>query len=82
MSISVPTAPQDGPAIRALLALPLIGHLLRDIGRDVNIVFYHLVIAITALVLAMQIWGLAALVLAALALVPVMFSLILWITLP
>ncbi len=83
MSISQPLNPaQNGPILRAFLALPVLGHMLRDIGRDVNIVFYYLVIIVTALVFAVQAWGLAALAMAALALVPVMFTLIIWISRP
>ena len=62
--------------------LPLFGWLARDIGRDVNIVFYFLVIALTALVLAVKTWGLVALTMAALPLVPVMFAIFFWISLP
>ncbi|MDZ7905007.1 MAG: hypothetical protein U5N55_03995 [Cypionkella sp.] len=68
--------------IRALYAVPLIGAMMRDVGRDVNIVFYYLVILATLVVLAMQVWGLAALAMTALAMVPVMFALIIWISLP
>jgi hypothetical protein len=64
------------------MALPILGHMARDLGRDVNIAFYYVVIFITLMVFAVQVWGLAALVLAALAMVPVMFTLIIWITLP
>jgi hypothetical protein len=35
-----------------------------------------------ALVLAIKVWGIAALSMVALALVPVMFAIIIWITLP
>lgn len=56
--------------------------LARDIGRDINVVFYLLVIALTALVLAVKTWGLVALTMAALPMVPVMFGLFIWISLP
>lgn len=71
-----------GPVLRVLLALPILGHMIRDTGRDVDMVFYYLVIFITALVLAVQVWGLPALVLAALSFVPLIFILLFWITLP
>ena len=83
MSISHATPPtQNGPVLRGLMALPVLGHMLRDLGRDVNMAFYYIVIAVTLLVLAVQAWGLAALVITAVAMVPVMFSIIIWITLP
>ncbi|TXI00995.1 MAG: hypothetical protein E6Q73_07810 [Pseudorhodobacter sp.] len=62
--------------------LPLIGWIARDIGRDVNIVFYLLTIAVTVLVLAVKTWGLVALTMAALPMVPVMFGFFIWISLP
>lgn len=65
-----------------LRAVPLIGQVIRDIERDVDSVFYLIAILITALVLAIQVWGLAALVLTAVAMVPVMFVLLIWISLP
>jgi len=56
--------------------------MIRDVERDVDSVFYVIAILLTALVLAMKVWGLAALVLTAVALVPVMFVLLIWISLP
>lgn len=70
------------PLRRILRAIPLIGQVIRDIERDVGSIFYLIVILITALVLAIQVWGLAALVLTAVAMVPVMFVLLIWISLP
>lgn len=64
------------------VTLPVIGHIARDIGRDINIVFYLLVIFATVVVLAVKTFGLAALVLTAVAAVPVIFALLLWVTLP
>jgi len=63
-------------------SIPLFSALARDIGRDVNIVFYLLVIALTLLVLAVKTWGLVALTMAALPMVPVMFAIFIWISLP
>jgi hypothetical protein len=67
---------------RALYAVPLVGRVARDIARDVDAALYAVVILVTLLVLAVQVWGLAALVLAAVAFVPVMFVLLIWVTLP
>ncbi len=70
------------PVSRLFRALPVIGRVIRDVERDIDTIFYVLVIALTAMVLAVQFWGLAALVVAAVALVPVMFTLLIWVTLP
>lgn len=64
------------------VTIPVLGHLARDIGRDINVVFYLLAIFVTAVVLAVKTFGLAALVLTAVAAVPVVFVLLLWVTLP
>ena len=63
-------------------SIPLFSALARDIGRDVNIVFYLLAIALTVLVLAVKTWGMVALTMAALPMVPVMFAIFIWISLP
>lgn len=76
--ISTNTPLDDRP--RGLAALPLVGFIARDIARDVNIVFYLLTIFVTALVLAVMQWGLAALTLTAVALVPVYFVIMILIT--
>jgi hypothetical protein len=60
----------------------VIGRVVRDIERDIDTVYYLLVILLTALVLAVNVWGLAALVVTAVSLVPVIFVLLIWITLP
>lgn len=67
---------------RPQLRIPLFSALARDIGRDVNIIFYLLAIALTVLVLAVKTWGLVALTMAALPMVPVMFAIFIWISLP
>lgn len=59
---------------RILNATPILGPLSRAIGKDTDLIFYVLVILVTAMVLAIQTWGLAALVVTYLALVPVMFA--------
>jgi hypothetical protein len=76
------TAHVPSPAGLVLRALPVIGRVVRDIEREIDTIYYLLVILLTALVLAVQAWGLAALVVTAVAFVPVMFVLLIWITLP
>jgi hypothetical protein len=68
--------------MRVLYALPLIGWIARDISRDVNNVFYALVFVATTVILAIKIWGLVALTLTALAMVPLMFLFFVAITWP
>jgi hypothetical protein len=75
----MPAAPL---AARIFHATPIVGPLSRAIGRDVNLIFYVLVILVTAMVFAIKFWGLAALVVTYIALVPVIFALLIWITLP
>lgn len=74
MTILAPSAPS--PLGRFLRAIPVVGRVIRDIEREIDTVYYLVTILVTALVLAVQTWGLPALVLAALALVPVMFALL------
>jgi hypothetical protein len=76
------TAHVPSPAGRILRSIPVIGRVIRDIEREIDTVFYLIVIFLTAVVLAVQTWGLAALVVTAVSLVPVMFILLIWITLP
>jgi hypothetical protein len=65
--------PASSPLGRLFRAIPVIGGLIRAVERELDTIYYLLVIALTALVLAIQTWGLPALVLTALAMVPVMF---------
>lgn len=74
--------PAPSRAMRLFHAIPLIGWIAKDIGRDVNNLFYALPILVLCLVLAVKLWGLVALTMTALALVPVMFVIFIWITLP
>ena len=60
--------------------IPVIGALARDIARDPDTIFYVLVILLTLLVLAVMTWGLVALAMTALAMVPVIFVLLIAIT--
>jgi hypothetical protein len=74
--------PRKSRASPLLRNLPVVGRVIRDIEREVDTVFYLIVILLTALVLAVQAWGPAALVVTAVAIVPVIFALLIWITLP
>jgi hypothetical protein len=76
------TLAKPGPVARALRALPVVGRVIREVEREVDTIYYLIVIALTGLVLAVQAWGLAALVVTAVALVPVFFVLFIYITLP
>ncbi len=76
------TAASTDTSMRILRALPVIGRVVRDIEREVDAIYYLIVILITALVLAVQTWGLAALVMTALACVPVMFLLLIILARP
>jgi hypothetical protein len=76
------TAYVHSPAGRVLRSIPVIGRVVRDIEREIDTVYYLIVIFLTAVVLAVQTWGLAALVVTAVSLVPVIFVLLIWITLP
>jgi len=80
MTLATTNAPS--PLGRVARAIPVVGQVIRDIERDTNSIFYLLVIFVTAVVLAVQTWGLPALVLTALALVPVMFVLLVFIARP
>jgi len=75
------SAPRPGPVLRIVYALPIIGQIARDIARDRENIWYALVILLTVLVLAVQTWGVMALSLAALGAVPVMFVVLILITL-
>ena len=74
------TAPS--PLGRIARAIPIVGQVIRDVERDTSSIFYLLVIFITAVVLGIKTWGLPALVLTALALVPVMFVLLIILARP
>jgi hypothetical protein len=56
--------------------------LSRPQEDDIHILWYVLVIVVTALVLALQTWGLVVLTLVALAMVPVMFVLLIIMSRP
>jgi uncharacterized membrane protein len=71
-----------GTITRLLRALPVVGRIVRDVERDIDTVFYLVVIFVTGVVLAIQTWGLPALVMVALACVPVMFVVLAMIAKP
>ncbi len=73
---------KSSPLGRVMRALPGIGRMIRDVEREVDTIYYVFIILLTALVLAIKTWGLAALVVTAVAFVPVMFAMLIWITLP
>lgn len=62
--------------------VPVLGWIARDLahGPD-DTIYYALVIVLTALVLAFKAWGIVAITMTALALVPVVFVILLLITL-
>lgn len=62
--------------------IPVLGWIARDIARGgEDTIFYALMIVLLPLVLAIKTWGLVALGLTALAMVPVMFIVLFLITL-
>ena len=69
-------------ATRLKVQIPVLSAIARDVARDVNVIFYLLVIALTLLVLAVKTWGLVVLTMVALCMVPVMFALFIWISWP
>lgn len=74
MRILTPVPPTLSLSARAFYAIPVIGWIARDvIFGDKDNIWYALVIILTAFLLAITTWGLPALVLSALALVPLCF---------
>ncbi|HEX9859398.1 MAG TPA: hypothetical protein VGA75_13645 [Paracoccaceae bacterium] len=67
-------------AMRGFYALPILDRIARDTSRGTDNIFYALAIFVTLVVLAVKTWGLVALAMTALALVPVMFVILLLIT--
>lgn len=72
----------SSPVGRVMRTLPVVGRVIRDVEREVDTVYYLFVILLTVMILAVMTWGLAALVVTAVAFVPVMFCMLIWITLP
>lgn len=83
MTLLTPVPPASPLPQRLFYAIPVIGWIARDVafGTSDNI-WYALVIALTAVVLAVAAWGLPALVLIAVALVPVCFALLIALARP
>jgi hypothetical protein len=69
-------------ATRPKVQIPVLSGIARDVARDVNVIFYLMVMALTLLVLAVKTWGLVVLTIVALCMVPVMFALFIWISWP
>lgn len=67
-------------ALRLLHAVPFLGQIARDITKDKDSIYYALTILLTVVVLAVNTWGLVALTMTALAMVPVIFVLLIAIT--
>ncbi len=83
MSILTPVPPHQSFAKRAFFAVPVIGWLARDVMYgDADNIWYLMVIIATALILAVAAWGLPALVVSALAVVPIYFVLMIVIASP
>jgi hypothetical protein len=61
--------------------VPVIGWIARDIAQEPDSVWYALVIVLTLFVLAFATWGVMVLSLLALATVPVIFAIMILITL-
>lgn len=67
---------------RAFYKVPLLGWIARDIAeKGEENIYYALVIFLTCVVLAVKTWGLVALGLTGVAMVPVMFVVLIAITL-
>jgi hypothetical protein len=68
------------PLLRLVLAIPVLGWVLRDILRDAGDVWYLLVAVVSLLVIGVATWGLPVLAMTALAAVPAMFVILILIT--
>jgi hypothetical protein len=78
--IAIPSAPS--PLGRLARRVPVVGRVIREMEREADTVYYLITIFVTAVVLAVQTWGLPALVLTALAMVPVMFVVLITLARP
>lgn len=67
-------------ALRLLYAIPVLGRIARDIAKDQDNIFYALAMFVTIVVLAVKTWGIVALAMTALAMVPLMFVVLIAIT--
>ena len=74
---------QSTPAPRGILRrIPILGHILRGIDRDLNNIFWLVPVIILALVLSFLTWGFVALTMAGLVMVPLMFAFFIAISWP
>jgi len=69
------------PILWVLRKIPVVRHVIRDIERDQTTIYYLLVALLTVLVLCIKAWGVVALAMAALIMVPIMFICLIAITL-
>jgi hypothetical protein len=77
---AIPSAPST--LGRFARRVPVVGRVIREMEREADTVYYLITIFVTAVVLAVQTWGLPALVLTALAMVPVMFVVLITLARP
>ena len=83
MSILTPIPPALPLHKRAFFSIPLIGWLARDVlYGDSDNIWYLLVVIVTLVLCAVLTWGLPALVLTAVAFVPVMFCFLIFVASP
>lgn len=67
--------------LRMLLAIPVLGWIARDLlYGDADNIWYLLVAVLSLWAIAVMTWGVPALYLPALAMVPVMFVILIWIS--
>ena len=66
---------------RRFHSVPVIGWIARDIVEDIDSIWYALVILLTLVVIGVMTWGVMVLTLVALATVPVVFVILIMITL-
>ncbi len=83
MSLLTPIPPSVPRPSRLVLMIPVIGWIARDVlFGDKDNIWYALVIVLTAFILALATWGLPALVMSALSLVPLCFFMIVYFSKP
>ncbi|HSF65167.1 MAG TPA: hypothetical protein VLA78_12305 [Paracoccaceae bacterium] len=80
-ALSRPARPHHSILTRFLRALPVIGWIARDMSKGVENVFAAILILVTCVVLAVNVWGIVALTLTAVMAVPVMFLILIRLTL-
>jgi len=69
------------PIVSPLYRVPVLGWIARDIEQDQANIWYLLVAVLSLLMMAVMTWGLQVMALAALCAVPVMFIILIRITL-